>query len=55
MHWDKESLTGVRAGIIDNEAVKAVYRSEDDAILSRVEEELSEAGGYPALINHSPT
>lgn len=51
--WDEDKLSGVRVGVIDNEAVKAVYRSEDDEIMSRVEKELSDAGAITSQISLS--
>lgn len=42
--WDAKSLSGIKVGIIDNETLKAVYRSEDEEILSRVKGELNRAG-----------
>ncbi|MER2064490.1 MAG: amidase family protein, partial [Alkalibacterium sp.] len=44
VEWAKDALKGVRVGIIANESIKAVYRSEDEDILSEVEEELSRVG-----------
>ncbi|WP_423188986.1 amidase family protein [Alkalibacterium sp. f15] len=49
-HWDRESLTGVKVGIIDNEVIKVVYRKEDEEILSLAEEELSNAGALTSKI-----
>lgn len=42
--WDAARLSGLRIGIIDNQSVKAVYRAEDEEILSLVKNEFRETG-----------
>ncbi|WP_027108396.1 amidase family protein [Lacticigenium naphthae] len=42
--WDKTSLSGIKVGILTNQAVQDVYRAEDGEIVSRAEEELRNAG-----------
>ncbi|MCT1798698.1 amidase family protein [Aerococcus urinaeequi] len=44
VQWYKDALKGVRVGIIANESLKAVYRSEDEEILSKAADELRGAG-----------
>ncbi|SFK47743.1 amidase [Marinilactibacillus piezotolerans] len=41
--WDATRLSGLRIGIIDNRSIKAVYRAEDEEILSHVKNEFREA------------
>ncbi|SFC09561.1 amidase [Alkalibacterium subtropicum] len=49
--WDNARLSGLRVGVIGNQAVKAVYRSEDEEVMSCVKEELSDAGAVVSSID----